>query len=130
MPEILTESPRLQYSFLRSLCIAWNGIRVLLRTQRNARIHLTSTLLVTLAGLACHLPGTQWALLFLAMGLVWTAEGLNTAVEFLTDLVSPEVHPLAGKAKDVAAGAVLLAACAAVGVGVCVFLPYLGQLFK
>lgn len=113
-----------QPSFLRSLGFAWNGIRLLVRTQRSARIHLVFTALVVVAGLGCGLARTEWALIFLAMGLVWTAEGLNTALELLTDLVSPEYNELAGKVKDVAAGAVLLATCAAVVIGCCVFWPY------
>jgi diacylglycerol kinase len=125
MQKSLPSLPPRQPSFLRSLGFAWDGIRLLVRTQRNARIHLAFTVMVTAAGLWCQLQGTQWALIFVAMGLVWTAEGLNTALEFLTDLVSPEYHALAGKAKDVAAGAVLLAVCAAVGIGCSVFWPYL-----
>jgi diacylglycerol kinase len=110
-------------SLRQSFRYAVQGLRVLLSTQRNARIHLMLSLGVIALGSWFRLTYTEWALLALAMGLVWVAEGLNTALELLTDLVSPEPHPLAGKAKDVAAGAVLLAAVFAAVVGGCVFLP-------
>ena len=110
-------------SLKQSFRCAGSGVRVLLCTQRNARIHLVLSLAVIALGSAFRLPWSEWALLALAMGLVWVAEGMNTALEFLTDLVCPEHHPMAGKAKDVAAGAVLLAALFAAVVGGCVFLP-------
>ena len=78
-------------------------------------------------GVYCRITRLEWALLALAVAGVWTAELLNTAIEALTDLVSPAWHPLAGKAKDVAAGAVLLAALGALVVGALVFGPYLLQ---
>ena len=130
MSEIPPATHPCQPSFLRSLGFAWNGIRLLVRTQRSARIHLVFTASVLAAGLWCGLARTEWALIFLAMGLVWTAEGLNTALEFLTDLVSPEYNELAGKVKDVAAGAVLLATCAAVAIGCCVFWPYVVEILS
>ena len=72
----------------------------------------------------------EWGLLVLAIGLVWTAEALNSAVEFAVDLASPDYHELAGKAKDVAAGAVLLAALTAIAVAACVFGPRINQLIN
>ena len=70
-------------------------------------------------------PGLEWIAVILAIGLCMTAEAFNTAIESVVDLASPEQHPLAGRAKDVAAGAVLLAAMTAVVVGVIVFGPRL-----
>jgi diacylglycerol kinase (ATP) len=107
---------------LASFKYAGRGVLVLLRTQFHARVHLLATVLVIIAGVNCRLNRMQWALISLSIGLVWTAEAINTAIEFLVDLVSPEHQELAGKAKDVAAGAVLLASMAAVGVAVAVFL--------
>jgi diacylglycerol kinase (ATP) len=72
----------------------------------------------------------EWCWMTLAIIGVWLAEALNTAIEFLTDLVSPEFHPLAGKAKDVAAGAVLIAAIGAVVIGMFVFGPHLLRMFS
>jgi diacylglycerol kinase len=79
------------------------------------------------AALAWYLAvsALEWCLLILALALVWTAEGLNTALERLTDLASPGFHPLAGKAKDIAAGSVLIAASLAFAMGSIIFLPKL-----
>ncbi len=111
---------------LRSFGYAFRGIALLLLTQPNARIHLIATVGVILAGSYFKVTVTEWIALVLAMSLVWVAEALNTALEFLTDLVSPGHHDLAGKAKDIAAGAVLLAAVSAAVTGGIIFLPYLG----
>jgi diacylglycerol kinase len=105
------------------MIFAVHGICTLLRTQPNARIHLVATVVVVSAGFALSVSATEWCLLVLAMGLVWTAEALNTAIEFVVDLISPEQHVLAGQAKDVAAGATLLAAIAAAIIGAIVFVP-------
>jgi diacylglycerol kinase (ATP) len=101
------------------------GLRTQFTTQANARIHALATVLVVAAGFWCGLARLEWCAIIAAIGLVWTAEGLNTALEFLTDLVSPEHHPLAEKAKDVAAGAVLTASIAAMVIGAIIFVPKL-----
>jgi diacylglycerol kinase (ATP) len=93
------------------------------RTQANARIHAVFTVFVVIAGFASGISRLEWCAIVGVIGLVWTAEGVNTAIEAVVDLASPDMHPLAGKAKDVAAGAVLLAALAAVVVGLLVFGP-------
>jgi diacylglycerol kinase (ATP) len=77
-----------------------------------------------------RLPASSWAWIVLAIGSVWTAEALNTAFEFLTDVASPDFHPLAEKAKDVAAGAVLLAAIGAAVIGALVFWPTIADLLE
>ena len=102
---------------------AWRGLRILLATQANARVHAAATVLAICAGFWFGLTRLEWCAIVGVIGLVWTAEGLNTALEFLTDLVAPEHHPLAEKAKDVAAGAVLAAAMAAATVGAIIFGP-------
>ena len=99
-------------------------------SQHNAWIHAAATLVVVAAGLAVELPASSWAWIVLAIGSVWTAEALNTAFEFLTDVASPDFHPLAEKAKDVAAGAVLLAAIAAIAIGGLVFWPAIAGLVR
>ena len=108
-----------------SFGFALRGLRILVATQANARIHAVATVLTVGAGFWFALTRMEWCAVIAAIGLVWTAEGLNTALEFLTDLVSPEQHPLAGKAKDVAAGAVLAASIAAAAIGVIIFGPKL-----
>jgi diacylglycerol kinase len=89
----------------------------------NVWVLTAATLLTIGAGAYFSISRLEWCAVILAAALVWTAEGLNTALERLTDLVSPQYHPLAGQAKDIAAGAVLLAAIGAFCVGVVVFLP-------
>ena len=115
---------------LRSFGHAFRGLKVLLQTQHNARIHAAATLLVVAAGALFGISPVEWALVALAVASVWTAEALNTAIEFLVDLASPELHPLAAKAKDVAAGAVLVAAIGSLIVGVLVFGPHVLKLLQ
>jgi diacylglycerol kinase (ATP) len=76
-------------------------------------------------GLVLRISVAEWCWIVLAVVAVWTAEALNTAFEFLTDVASPAFHPLAGKAKDVAAGAVLISAIGSVLIGLLVFGPHL-----
>ena len=110
---------------VRSCRYALAGFRVLLASQHNARIHAAATVAVASAGLVCRLHALEWALLALAVGLVWAMEAINTAIELLADEVTLERRPRIGQAKDVAACGVLLAALAAVAVGLSVFLPHL-----
>jgi diacylglycerol kinase (ATP) len=108
----------------RSFRYAGNGIRVLLISQHNARIHLLATCLVVSLGLWLGVSALEWCALVLAIASVWVAEAINTALELLADAVSPLHHPLVGKAKDAAAGGVLIAAIAAVVIGVLVLGPH------
>ena len=95
---------------LRSFTFAFSGLKILLKTQHNSWIHLALTGVVLAAGGLLHISPIEWCLLTLAMASVWITETLNTAIEFLTDLASPEFHPIAGQVKDLAAAAVLIAA--------------------
>jgi len=115
---------------LRSFGHAFRGLKILLQTQHNARIHAVATLLVVAAGALFGISLAEWALVALAVAAVWTAEALNSAIEFLVDLASPDFHPLAAKAKDLAAGAVLAAAIGALVVGVLVFGPHVLKLLQ
>lgn len=108
---------------IASFRYALAGIAHLVRTQPNARIHLAIAVAVVLLGLWLGLPARDWAVIALTIGMVFAAEGFNTAIEALVDLVSPDPHPLAKVAKDVAAGAVLMAALAAIAVGLLIFGP-------
>jgi len=108
-----------------SFGFAFRGIVALLRSQANARIHLAATIAVVAAGFFFGITRMEWCAIVAAIGLVWSAEGLNTAIECVVDLVSPDQHPLAGRAKDIAAGAVLIAAVIAAIIGALVFLPHL-----
>ena len=97
----------------------------MLCSQQNAWIHSLATVFVVIFGIHFNLTKFEWCWIVLAAISVWTAEALNTAFEFLTDVASPEYHPLAGKAKDVAAGAVLITAIGAVLIGLLIFGPHL-----
>lgn len=125
MAEPRPVNPPTRGRLLRSFGYAFRGVAAMLRLQANARIHAVATLLVVGLGFFFRICAGEWCAIVAVIGLVWTAEGLNTAIETLTDLVSPEAHPLAGRAKDLAAGAVLCAAVAAFIVGAIVFLPKL-----
>ena len=103
--------------FIQSLNCAIEGILWAVKTQRHMLIHLIAAILVMVVGLVLHLTLYEFALLCLAITLVLFAELVNTALEVVVDLVSPEFHPLAQRAKDVAAGAVLLASVAALVLG-------------
>lgn len=107
-----------------SICHALRGMAILLRTQQNARIHAVATVAVIIAGIWLEISSLEWISITFAVSLVWVAEGLNTALEFLVDLVSPSHQPLAGKVKDVAAGAVLIAAIGAFLIGIAAFGPH------
>jgi diacylglycerol kinase (ATP) len=109
---------------LRSFRYAFRGIRVMMVTQHNAWIHAAISIAVVVAGFVSALRRLEWCAIVLAMMAVWTAEALNTALEFLCDLTSAEFHPLIEKAKDVAAAAVLISAIGAVVVGLLVFGPH------
>jgi diacylglycerol kinase (ATP) len=110
---------------IRSIESALNGIAIMVRTQHNAWIHAAATVVVVSTGVALGISNAEWRWLILAIVSVWTAEALNTALEFLADVASPAFHPLAGKAKDVAAGAVLISAVGAACIGAAIFGPYL-----
>ncbi len=108
----------------RSFRCAFHGILVVVRTQPNALIHLMATVGVVALGLYEALSPTEWCVIVLAIGLVWVAEALNTAIEYLGDEISSEKREGIGFAKDVGAAAVLLAAICSVVVGLLVFVPH------
>lgn len=101
----------------------------MIRCQHNAWIHAGVTLVVVIAALLFRVSAADWCWIILAISIVWTAEALNTAFEFLADAASPEFHPLVRDAKDVAAGAVLLTAIAAAVIGGLIFWPHVARLF-
>lgn len=102
---------------------AFKGIGRLVRTQPNAQFHLLAVIGVLIGGLYFGLSTIEWICCVFAMSIVLSAEAFNTAIEDLTDLVSPDHHPLAGHAKDLAAGAVLITAIGAAIIGCLIFLP-------
>jgi diacylglycerol kinase (ATP) len=109
---------------LQSFRHAGAGIGFTLRTQHNAWTHLLITLIVCLAGFWLRLGTADWRWLTVAIILVWAAETMNTAFEYLCDVVSPEFHVSVAKAKDIAAGAVVICSGGAVVLGLLTFWPY------
>jgi len=110
---------------LQSVVFAFQGAKALLTSQHNAWIHTCATIAVVVGGAICRVSRQEWALLVFAIALVWMAEALNTAIEFLADEVSMERRDRIGKAKDVGAFGVLVAAIAAFVIGAIVFLPHI-----
>ncbi|NLP33419.1 MAG: diacylglycerol kinase family protein [Oligella ureolytica] len=113
------------YSFGQSLKAAAKGIGYTVRKERHFRFHLGAALAVVLFGLVLGVSLRDWLFLIYAIGCVLVTELLNTALERAVDLASPEYKELAGIAKDIAAGAVLVAAIQAVFIGVLIFGPYI-----
>ena len=116
-------SSRHSESRLESFRHAFTGWATLLSGTPNARIHLAIAVAVIALGLWLGLKLAEWAILWTMIGLVFTAEFLNSALEASVDLISQELHPLAESAKDMAAGGVLFAACTAVIVGLLILGP-------
>lgn len=110
-------------SRLKSFKYAIDGLVTLFKEETNAKIHLVATVLVIIVGIYLKVSLRDWIALTFCIAFVVSMELINTAVERLADVVSPAWHPLVKKAKDIAAGAVLVAALSAVVVGLLVFLP-------
>ncbi len=105
---------------MRNAIIGWWHV---IRTQKNAWIHLLATVTIVLIGFWLNLSLQDWSVLLLVIALVWIAEFLNTALEIIVDLASPDMHPLARVGKDVGAAAVLIAAAVAVIIGILLLGP-------
>ena len=109
---------------LKSFGYAFAGLRTLLTEQHNARIHLLATVLVVALAAWLQVSREDWLALLLAIALVWLAEAMNTALEYLCDAAVPQQDPLIARAKDVAAAGVLICSGVAVLVAILVFQPY------
>lgn len=107
----------------KSFGYAFQGIATFFRTQHNAWIHVVAALLAVLTGFYLEINRNGWLWIILAIALVFITEMLNTAIEFLCDHISPEIHPNIKKVKDIAAAAVLIASLTAIAIGVIIFLP-------
>ncbi|NLT73378.1 MAG: diacylglycerol kinase family protein [Chloroflexi bacterium] len=114
---------REKQSLIESFRHAFDGIRYVVLSERNARIHVAAACAVIILSLWLRLAWLQWALILIAIGLVFAGEMLNTVVELTIDLVMPEQHELAKDAKDVAAGAILIFSLTAAGIGLLVLGP-------
>jgi diacylglycerol kinase (ATP) len=115
---------------LRSFGYAFEGLAVMLRTQPNFLVHLSLATVALILALVLHLSPSELALIVLTIALVLVVECLNTALEAVSDLVSPGYHPLIKRAKDVSAAAVLIAAIGAVLIAVLLFVPRLAAMVR
>lgn len=97
----------------------------MLRTQHNAWVHALASLLVVVVGFTLRITAADWRWIVVAIAMVWVAETFNTAVEYVCDVVSPDYNEAVKRAKDIAAGAVLLCALSAMIIGGLTFWPYL-----
>lgn len=109
----------------QSVFYALKGMWILITTEHSIITQTMIALAVTFAGFYFEISSTEWILQILAIGLVLTAEGLNTAIEAMADFIHPERHPKIGLIKDIAAGAVAFAALAAIAIGLIIYLPKL-----
>jgi diacylglycerol kinase len=108
---------------IQSFGYAFRGIKAVFLSEVNMKIHIFITVLVVIGGVVFTISLTEWMFCLVCIAIVTGAEMMNTAIENVVDLASPEQHPLAGKAKDIAAGAVLLCAIISVIIGLIIFLP-------
>lgn len=107
----------------KSFTHACRGIGILIRTTHNAWVHIALALVALILGCYFCISTGEWLALILSIGFVFAAEAFNTAIEIDIDLTSPEYHPFARDTKDVAAGAVLIAALTALAIGFVIFVP-------
>jgi diacylglycerol kinase (ATP) len=110
-------------SRLKAVQYALEGLQYILRTQRNTWIHAIATLCVFFLGLWLQLHPRDWAILVLTISVVWAAEAMNTAIESITDLISPQQNSLAKAAKDTSAAAVFATAAGSVIIGLIILGP-------
>ena len=115
--------------FLKSFAYAFNGIRLSLR-QRNMRILVGCAVLAILSGFLLHITITEWCFILLCIGIVIALEIINTSIESLVNLAEPDFNPLAGKIKDLSAGAVLLFSAISGVIGVMIFGKYILDLLN
>ena len=108
----------------RSFGHAFDGLMWMMRTQHNAWLHLVAAVMVLSAAALLGVGADDWRWLIAAITMVWGAEAMNTAVEFLCDVVSPQYQLAVKHAKDIAAGGVLIAACGAAAIGLLTFWPH------
>jgi hypothetical protein len=110
---------------LRSFKYALKGIALALNGQLNIKVHLLAVVVVIVAGTYCDINTAEWCIITLCFGLVLMSELMNTALETIVDIISPDFHPLAGRAKDIAAGAVLIAAISTAVIAIFIFKKYI-----
>ncbi len=128
----MNDKPNKKFSFykrIQSFKYAFNGLKILFREEHNARIHLAVSLLVVICGFIFRISIVEWMIICLAIGLVISMEIINSAIENLSDFVSPEYHKLIQKVKDLSAVAVLVCSISSVIIGSLIFIPKIALLF-
>ena|SRR5215204_138598 len=126
MNELIKNSYSEKFSFmlrLKSFSYAWSGIKSMLRTEHNSRIHFAFTICVLVMSFIFKLSTMEFLMLIAVIAMVWIAELFNTCIEKLIDFVSTEKHPQIKLIKDMAAAAVMIASVAALLVGAIIFIP-------
>ena len=108
---------------LKSVGFAFKGAILLLKTEASIKIQFTLGVIVTIAGFYYNISTTEWLIQLLAIGLVMCAEGMNTAIEAIADFIHPEHHQKIGLIKDIAAGAVFIAAIFTSIIGFIIYIP-------
>jgi diacylglycerol kinase (ATP) len=115
---------------IKSFAFAFHGLVRLVRYEHNAWIHTLAAICAVGLGIWCRLSAVEWGLVLICIGLVLSLEAVNTAIEKLVDLVSPQHNREAGNIKDLSAAAVLIGSIIALGVGMIIFIPHLLRIFK
>lgn len=115
---------------LKSFKFAFNGIKLLITREHNAWIHCFAAICVIIAGFAFDISTTEWIAVTFAIGTVLAAEAVNSSIEAIADLVSPEYNEAIKRTKDLAAGAVLILAISAAIVGLIIFIPKIMEIFS
>ncbi|MBM7569630.1 diacylglycerol kinase family protein [Aquibacillus albus] len=108
---------------------AINGVKEAIKSERNLKIQMVISVIVTIMGIILHITPVEWAIIIITIGLVLSFEIMNTAIEKVMDYLAPEFNSSVGLIKDISAGAVFIAACTSVIVGSIIFLPKLFRLF-
>lgn len=114
---------------IKSFTYAFEGLATFFKTQHNAWIHVVAGVFALALGFLFSITSNEWCWIVMAIAMVFITEMLNTAIEFLCDMISTEIHPQIKKVKDVSAAAVLIAATAAVVIGLMIFRPYFTKLY-
>lgn len=108
---------------LKSFKYAFNGLRILIKEEHNARIHLFATICVIIAGLFFNISMNEWIGVIFSIGLVFSLEIINSSIENIADFISPEKHEMIKKIKDLSASGVLISAITALIIGLIIFIP-------
>lgn len=109
---------------------AFDGLKTLIKEEHNARIHLIAAVIVIISGIYLEINRTEWIGILFIIGLVISMEAINSAIENLSDIISPEKNPIIKKVKDLSALAVLICAIVAIVTGMVIFLPKIISLFN